>query len=123
MLPTGKARKVSYIEEEVQAWEECHCDEGWIHGFDPVTGWERSVKCEDCHGEGGRWHEALECNSSSPDALAHLIGADYGRYSWAEKSSLLIRRWKVHDFCDGNGCSRCAWTCCEPDSQGPWEIK
>lgn len=107
MLPTGPTKRVSYREEEVEAYKE-----------------ERG------------WHEALECRSSSPNALAHLKGADYGRDSWADKSSILIRRWGVCGICGGGGrkfyfhgqhqtigdCDHCEGTGCEPDSQGEWEL-
>lgn len=100
-----------------KAWTSCSDCEGNGCYAEQVGDdeWEQ-VQCERCNGDGGAWHEALECRSSHPEAQAHLTGCDHGRDCWASKDDLLTQLFdcckecggkKVRQYHFGDDCKPC----------------
>lgn len=136
MLPNGPIKRVSYMEEEAKAWEECEHCEGTGIDDDALD------KCQGCHGKGGRWHEAVSIRTTDgrgrpipQEEWFHCVDDNY--FLTITKSSILVRRWKVCGICGGGSrkfyfhgqhqtigkCPHCEGTGCEPDSQGDWKVK
>ena len=123
------------VREEVGAWEECAaCNgKGYIECHTP-----RNPKCSKCHGEGGKWHEAVK-NKTAP------VGSQLLR------PGMLVRKdsrlYRFHDACSytdilldhprkcaGKGyleetpddwqrtCPRCNGTGCEPGTATGWRV-
>ena len=91
MLPTFEL--VSKVVETVDAWEECtnfNCSGGYI-----VILGKTGSKHLACHGEGGRWHEAVEkdwaCDRNGPTVYRIKSGR-------VTKPSKLQRDWTCADF-------------------------
>ena len=134
-----------YIEEREPAWKICEVCGGT---GEPVTSYGKQTNqpCRTCHGEGGKFHEALIFDSYMNaegkifDNVPHLRTgvADLGIISIATKSSFLTRKHNVCQACGAddpegklapNGapiyykCDHCHGTGCEPDTATPWEVE
>ena len=89
--------------------------------------------------KGGKWHVALGCRSSSPDAQAHLLYRDHSGDNYVSKDGFLTRRHEPCMDCEGWGqvdtrrgihrcdgmmkCPRCHGTGCEPGTATEWEVE